>query len=120
MNTLKKGMIITDSNGLTCKILAVCDELYALSYDNATDSDDRFKSWYTITQLKELGYTWDEPKWEPMEGKEYYFLKSDGSVESLLWNDDSFDKGVRDFLGIYRTAEECEAAIADIKKKLGK
>ena len=117
MTTLKKDQLIKDRGGDTCKVMEVYGTILFISYTNHHDrhcitSDEK--------SLKEDGFTWDTPAWEPDEGKAYWFITSDNRVEFGSWNNYEVDRDRRDFLGIYQTKELCEAALLEIRRKLGK
>ena len=117
MTTLKQGDLIKDEDGNTRKVLGVCGEVVHIS---CSDDHDDLLATYTEPQLKRLGYTWDTPAWEPSYGMKYWFANSRGEAVQDRWDDQTQDHARRDFLGIYETKELCEAALLEIRRKLGK
>lgn len=114
--TLKEGIIVQKGNDKR-KVLAVVGSVVLLS-----DCEEfTFAGWwYTEEELKDRGYTWDEPAWEPTLREKYYYISGGGIVYESRWDDDAADNGCRDFLGVYPTEEAAKAALAEIKRKLGK
>jgi len=119
MTTLKQGDLIKNSNGVTRKVMEVCGTILHISFH-----EDRAKYCYTTDEasLKKDGYTWDTPAWKPKEGEIYWYIFiSDGAaVNSCTWTNHNVDHARRDFLGIYQTKELAEAALLEIRRKLGK
>jgi len=74
MPTLKQGDLIKDEGGDTHKVLGVCGEVVFISW---IDNHGRFSRTATEADLKDNGYTWDTPAWEPgalkveINGKQY-------------------------------------------------
>lgn len=60
-----------------------------------------------------------DEKWEPEISERYYYIDDSGEVEYGLWDAFSIDQGRRDFLGVYRTKEEAQARLEEIKRLLG-
>lgn len=85
-----------------------------------TDDFNKTK-WMSIRALQMFWQVVDEEKKEewPKEGDEFWHLTMKGSVISETWYDSVTYRNMRDFLGIFRTREEAEARLAEIKKKLG-
>jgi len=83
---------------------------------------DNFEQGSLIVTFKEIqeNYILPEEEWEPEINKPFYFINVLGDVDSTKWMDESFDNRVKNFLGIYRTKEDAEKALKDIKNKLGK
>ena len=117
MTTLKQGDEIKDSCGSTRKIRGVCGEVLRIS-SNITHSKYGFTA--TETQLKESNFTWDTPAWEPEIGQLYRFINGEGDVVTSTWDNEPIDNRRRNHLGIYQTDELCEAALLEIRSKLGK
>ena len=117
MTTLKQGNLIKDCEGDTCKILGVCGDVVFMSW---IDNHGRFSRTGTEVDLKENGFTWDTPAWEPERGVKYWFAKDNSTADWAYWDNDEEDQGRRDFLGIHQTRELCEASILEIRRKLGK
>ena len=117
MTTLKQGDLIKDSVGATFKVMEVLGQIVFISF-----SSDFNACWVyqTEEQLKENGYTWDTPAWEPSIGEKYWCIGSYGEIMHLSWDDDINDHNRRDFLGIYQTEELGKAALLEIRRKLGK
>jgi len=124
MTTLKQGDLIKDSVGDECRVLGVCGDVVHVSYSNDHYSNDHNAHNYTKTeeQLKASGYTWDTPAWEPKLNEKYWYIYIYGTPisASACWENDDFDNARKNFLGIYETKELCEAALLEIRRKLGK
>jgi len=124
MTTLKKDQLIKDSGGDECRVLGVCGDVVHVSYSKDHYSNDHNAHNYTKTesQLKASGYTWDTPAWEPALNEKYWYIYIYGTPISACdrWENSDIDKECRDFLGIYETKELCEAALLEIRRKLGK
>jgi len=117
MTTLKQGNLIKNRNGNTRKVMGVCGDTLHLSF---LDNHAEYSFTTTEAQLKKEGYTWDTPAWEPSLGILYWFIDAEGDVIDSIWNDDITDHARRDFLGIYQTEALAEAALLEIRRKLGK
>ena len=118
MTTLKQGDLIKDGYGHTRKVLGKCGGVVHLSYSGV--ARDSYLSSYTEFQLKDMGYTWDTPAWEIKMHDVYWHIDERGYVSKSIWDNDRADHARRDFLGVYQTKELCEAALLEIKRKLGK
>ena len=117
MTTLKQGDLIKNKYGDIRNILGVCGEVVHISFSNNHSFHDEA---YTEFQLRDMGYTWDAPAWEPEDGGDYWFITPSGQVCECEWINCSFDQARRDFLGIYPTKALAEAALLEIRRKLGK
>jgi len=119
MTTLKQGDLIKDCHGSLHKVIEVCGTILFISH---TDKHNSLWSTQTEEQLKENGFTWDTPAWEPELGKMYWFvyINAEGEVQDSIWDNDKTDHRRRDFLGIYQTKELGKAALLEIRRKLGK
>ena len=117
MPTLKQGDLIKDSDRRTRKIFGVCGEVVHVSYAGNHES---FQGSYTEDQLKNNGYTWDTPAWEPKIGSAYWYIYERGNISGSIWSNDTVDIDRKDFLGIHQTEELAEAALLEIRRKLGK
>jgi len=117
MTTLKQGDLIKDKSGVTTKIMGVCGGVVHIAHYSDPD-----KYGYATDEksLKEYGYTWDTPAWEPEISKLFWYISAAGLPTSEVWRKDDLDYACKNFLGIYQTEELCEAAILEIKRKLGK
>jgi len=117
MTTLKKGDLIKNKRGETLKVMEVLGQIFFISV-----SDNLNACWFHQTEekLKRDGYTWDTPAWEPEIGMKYWFISSCGLVDTFEWINDTEDRYRRDFLGIHQTKELAEAALLEIRRKLGK
>jgi len=117
MTTLKQGDLIKHKSGNTSKIMGVCgDVVHIANYSNP----DKYGYATDEASLKEYGYTWDTPAWEPSIDQRYWCFGSCGEAIRSSWADDSTDHRRKDFLGIYETKELCEAALLEIRRKLEK
>ena len=119
MTTLKKGDEIKEGNGLTRKVMEVCGIILHIS---AANNRNRFSFTSDEESLKELGYTWDTPAWEPEFGQRYWFIYANAGVDvsASRWHNDNVDLARRDFLGIFETKGLAEEALSEIKRKLSK
>ena len=119
MTTLKQGDLIKDRHEHTSKVMGVCGKVVHLSY---VEKHDKFCFTSDEKTLKERGYTWDTPAWEPSINKKYWYLYINRHAMALsaYWANDEDDHKHRDFLGIYQTKELAEAALLEIRRKLGK
>ena len=118
MTTLKQGDPIKDKNGRTCKVMEIFGELLFISF---LDKYNHFGCTRTESQLKDAGYTWDTPAWEPKLEEKYWYIDDMGVNSSWsYWCNDDIDLNRRDFLGIYQTKELAEASLSEIRRKLGK
>ena len=119
MTTLKQGDLIKDQFGNVSKVREVYGTILYISYPH-----DHNKYDFTADEagLKEDGYTWDTPAWEPELGKMYWYvyINAEGEVKDSIWDNDEVDHARRDFLGIYQTEELGKAALLEIRRKLGK
>ena len=117
MNTLKPGDLIKNRNGVTRKVMEVYGTVLHIS-----KAEDLNKFWQTTDEesLKDQGFTWDTPAWEPAINQSYWFIKGDGKISFSFWKDSKIDHVRRDFLGITETQELCVAALLEIRRKLGK
>jgi len=117
MTTLKKGDLIKGKFGTTHKVIEVLGEILFIS---STDSFNTCWSHQTEEQLKENGYTWDTPAWEPSINERAWYINGSVQADWSCWGNTDIDKARRDFLGIYQTKELAEAALLEIRRKLGK
>ena len=117
MTTLKQGDLVKNENGDMCNILGVCGEVVHISFSNNHSFHDEA---YTEFQLRDMGYTWDAPAWEPEDGGDYWYIYTDGDCIHAYWDNDTTDHARRDFLGIYQTEALAQAALLEIRRKLGK
>jgi len=119
MTTLKQGDLIKDKNGETSKVIEVLGQIVFISY-----SDNFNSCWIhqTEEQLKKQGYTWDTPAWQPEIGELYWaiVIGDTGRTARYIWENSSVDRARRDFLGIYKNQKLAEAALLEIRRKLGK
>ena len=83
---------------------------------------DHSKYLYTTDEVNliDSGYTWDTPAWEPELYDFYVYIDARGHVSNSTWYNNERDNYRRDFLGIYQSKELCEAALLEIRRKLGK
>ena len=119
MPTLKKGDLIKNEFGITGRVMEVCGTVLHISKQS-----DHSKYQYTTDEatLKEHGYTWDTPAWEPEFGQRYWFIYANAGVDvsASRWHNDNVDLARRDFLGIFETKGLAEEALSEIKRKLSK
>lgn len=56
--------------------------------------------------------------WQPKKGDRYYYPSGDfTSVRNPIWKNDVFDFALKEAGMIFRTEEECEAALPALRKK---
>ena len=117
MTTLKKGDLIKDSMEGTRKVMETCGTILHISL---TSDHNKYGHTTDEATLKEYGYTWDTPAWEPEIGSIYWHITGDSDVRwDTRTNSDLYIKR-RDFLGIYQTKELCDASLLEIRRKLAK
>jgi len=117
MTTLKQGDLIKAKNGRNRKVMETCGTILHVSlYDNF----DKYAYTTDESSLKEDGYTWDTPAWEPSKSQKYWCISSVGEAICDFWNDTAADQARRDLLGIYETEELAQAALLEIRRRLGK
>ena len=117
MTTLKQGDLIKDSEGNTLKVMETCGTILHISYKS---NHAKYNFTSDEAGLKDFGYTWDTPAWEPEVFENYWFIDLSGGIFNDVWEDDTDDHNRRDFLGIYQTEELAKAALLEIRRKLGK
>ena len=117
MTTLKQGDLIKDSDGYERKVLEVCGTILFISQ---TANIESYELTANEESLKENGFTWDTPVWKATYGEQYWYINERGEADLCIWRNDHIDNARRDFLGIYQTKELCEAALLEIRRKLGK
>jgi len=117
MTTLKQGDLIKNGMGMKCKILGVCGEVVFVS---SCVNHNRLESTGPEMELKEDGYTWDTPAWKPKLYDVYVYINAKGHVSDSIWYSNESDNYRKDFLGVYQTKELAEAALLEIRRKLGK
>ena len=93
MTTLKQGDLVKNEDGINCKVLGVCGEVIHISYPY---DHKIYEDTYTESFLKNQGYTWDTPAWEPAYDKTYWFVNASGQAEDDRWINDNFDRARRD------------------------
>ena len=117
MKTLKQGDLIKNSDGDYCKVLEVCGEVVLVS---PAHNHDYYGETYTESQLKENGYTWGTPAWEPKLYDVYVYINAKGHVSDSIWYNNERDNYRKNFLGIHQTKELAKASLLEIRRKLGK
>ena len=119
MTTLKQGDLIKEPNGYKRKVMEVFGTILFISGHSDHDLYDFIT---TEPALKACDYTWDTPAWEPKNGEMYWYISinEDADVLVATWRDYLADHSRRDFLGIYKTSVLGEAALLEIRRKLGK
>lgn len=56
--------------------------------------------------------------WQPDVGDEYYYPSFDlKRVSNSRWNNETFDFALKEAGMVFRTKEECEAALPELRKK---
>ena len=117
MTTLKQGDLIKNKDGNTYKVLGVCGDAVFIS---SSKNHEQYAFTATEVSLRQSGYSWDTPVWEPEIGDAYYYLSGCGDTVSGYWNNYDIQQDQRDFLGIYETEELAHSALLEIRRKLGK
>lgn len=57
-------------------------------------------------------------RWKPRCTERYYYIRSRGDVDSVLWNNDAFDREYYEFGNCFRTKKEATKAAKKVKKLL--
>ena len=70
-----------------------------------------------VNEYNETNGAGYEKPW-PQRGDTYYFVNSNGSIDSFKFVGDKVDKGLRSFGNFFCTREEAEAALERVKKAL--
>lgn len=110
----KNDVLKSRHTGNQRKVLAIADELYALSMPH---DHDWFDKWATLSEL-ERDYVIPEEEWEPENGDQYWYISNHGEIQSLVWINGRGEIEIKNFLGVYRTKSLAEQALAEIKRKL--
>ncbi len=114
---LKIGQIIKHKRyEETRKVLEVLQNLVALS---EPEDHESFWHWRSFKEIEE-NYILPEEEWKPGYDEMYWYINADGNVDYLYHINKDYCNGCKNFLGIYRTKEDAEKALKDIKNKLGK
>ena len=111
---LKQGDIITHKNGSTQTVLEVIGQLVAIS---RTDPDEAIRL-FTEKQILRAGWSFPKEQWEPKVGEEYYFIDGFGMISMELGDGGFLERARKSFLGIFRTKEEAQARLEEIKNLL--
>ena len=119
MTTLKKDQLIKDCYGSLHKVIEVLGQIFFISH---TDNFNTCWTHQTEEHLRKNGFTWDTPAWEPEIDEMYWYItiSDSGAFSHRYWVNDRTDHARRDFLGIHRSRELAEAALLEIRRKLGK
>jgi hypothetical protein len=115
-----KNDILIDSIGRLRRVKATLEDLYFLS---TVSKYDKFAFVSSEQDLDEEGYTLHErteEEWEPKDGDMYFYINVNGIICADDWDSSAWDVGTKNFLGIYKTKEQADQALVEIKKKLGK
>lgn len=113
---IKVGQILDRKDGEgSQKVLAVVGEIVCMSLRNKYE---RISDWYTREELEKY-FNLPKEEWIPKDDENYFGIANNGVVFKAIWANDKIDNARKSFLGIYKTKEEAETALADIKKKLG-
>ena len=117
MTTLKQGDLIKDQYGNKREVLGVCGKVLHIE-----SLIDKTVPCFATTEahLKHIGYTWDTPAWEPEFDEKYWYPDTNGDIYSCTWGNTVTDNGRKNLLGIYKTFTLAEAALLEIRRKLGK
>lgn len=122
-----KGSIIIYQKGsgtfqVTCKVLEELGDLRFLSHSKENGNKDwetgAASESYHILELQRNGWVEEEKEWEPEEGKNYWFVFSNGEVGIDKWNDCPTDTNRLDFGNVFPTEEAALEAAERIKKLL--
>jgi len=108
----KKNDILVHRDGYKRKVLAVVDNLYALSGINKYTV---CRDWYTPEELDEKGYTLDSSEWEPEEGEAYWSV-SLGYKEVFAsdWTNHKIDNNRKQLNLVFKTKELAEKRLAEV------
>lgn len=100
------------------KVMAVTDGLVAMSY---SDDHENLMAWYSDSQMK-AAFDLPKEKWRPEEGKEYYYMLSNGKISNDIYAGDDMDWSVKlyEMGNCFRTREEAEAKAEEVRGLLGK
>lgn len=84
-----------------------------------TDSNNWYEmSGDTFLQLIRGDYVIRKLPWQPKEGDRYYFPGGDFTItSSSIWCDLTLEYALKEAGMIFRTKEECEAALPALRKK---
>lgn len=94
------------------KVLEELGELRFVSVDFGDHSETSFYA--TVDELERLGWK-EEEEW-PKEGDKYWCIQGIGRLKEFIWYaDDSTDRPIRDFMGVFRTRKEAEERMEKIK-----
>lgn len=101
------------------KVLGVCGEVVFMSRNN--DFSIVAGIPYTVQELLEDGWTVEQQPWEPKDEDKAWFINDEGTTVRGDWNSAHTDwTRISNFLGIYPTKAAAEAALVEIRRKLGK
>jgi len=114
---LKIGQILTyKENNATRKVLEVFTNTVVIS----SHTDHNISAGiYSFKEIEE-DYILPKEEWKPEYGNYYFFINASGLITQSTWMGDYTEQARKNFLGIYRTKEDAEKALKDIKNKLGK
>jgi len=96
--------------------MEVLQNLVALS---EPEDHESFWHWRSFKEIEE-NYILPEEEWEPEQGETIWLITNLGEVDYSFWTNSNDFKKVTKFFGIYRTKQDAEKALKDIKNKLGK
>ena len=113
---------VAGENHETIYFLSKCDQHDRASRQVWTRADIEAEEVRELIFSEMIEVNWNNfvKKW-PQIRDSYYFIIIDSahcSTGESYWANDEIDKARRDFLGIYRTRQEAEAALERIKKAL--
>ena len=116
----KKNDILLGRDGYKRKVLAVVDNLYALSGINKYTV---CRDWYTPEELDVRGYTLDSSEWVPELNKLYWYVNLDLNMQKTsegIWDNHDVDIKRKQLNLVFKTKELAEKRLAEVRTFLKK
>lgn len=100
----------------TKKVLLVIEDCALLSH---VDHHDDASGWRTFKEIEE-NYDLPKEQWEPKSLEKCWIIDVTGIPKEITWFelDNKHCEKIKDFLGVYKTRVEAEAAALKIKNLL--
>ncbi len=119
LKDIQVGDIILADDGEECTVAMRSGDIVVYIYERCGIKNASAN--FHIDELIKRGFTLKAPAVEewPKINDEFFCITYTGKVARTRWEDCDIDYGIRDFLGIFRTAAEAEERVAKIKKMLG-
>ena len=121
----KTGDILVERDSLLrVKVLGVCGQVVFLSSKSDFDelafsaTEKRIDEDYAI-KFRHPADGKVSVEWNPESGDKYFFVTSFGKVEFLFWEDCTRGQFQLATKNCFRTREEAEARLSEIKKEAG-